>query len=177
DRLSWLGLALSAVAAGLFLLHPAAGALALALAGLCDTLDGLLARQAGMATPAGAFLDSVLDRYGEVLVMTGIWGSLIGRGQGVVLATLCILAALSGSLLVSYTRARGEGLGVACTEGWLQRSERLLVLIAAGLLDGLAPGQVLLAAVTLIALGSHLTAADRFRVIRRQLLTRDSGPG
>jgi CDP-diacylglycerol--glycerol-3-phosphate 3-phosphatidyltransferase len=98
-----------------------------------DALDGALARMTGMITRFGAFLDSTLDRWAEVLIYGAIvWLSLKTRqDQAVMLAT----AAMAVSLLVSYTRARAEGVGLKCKEGLFTRFERLAVLIAGLILD------------------------------------------
>jgi len=169
DQLSICGLVLSALAGGGFALFPPLGATLLLPAGFCDLLDGLLARRLGSAGRAGAFLDSVLDRYGEVFLTLGIWYRLHSVWPGPLAAGLVTLLFLSGSLLVSYTRARGEGLGVSCGEGLLQRPERLLLLGAAGLCDPLRPGTILFGALVLLALGTHLTALQRFFALRTRL--------
>lgn len=102
------------------------------LSGLCDFLDGRLARASGTASPRGAALDSVFDRYADGAVFIGL--SWFYRDSWVLLATL---GALLGSLIVPYIRARGEGLGVTFKNvGLMQRPERLLVL---GLSVALSP--------------------------------------
>lgn len=93
-----------------------------------DAVDGTLARMTGATTRFGAFLDSTLDRWAEVI----LYGALVwlflktNQDSGVLLAT----AAMATSLLVSYTRARAEGVGLTCKEGLLTRFERLVILIA-----------------------------------------------
>lgn len=170
DQISWAGLAASAASGLLFPLSPAAGGLFLLCAGLCDGLDGLVARSRGTASKAGAFLDSVLDRYGEIFVLLGIWGYLFRSGQALIPSTIAVFLAISGALLVSYTRARGEGLAVSCSSGLFQRGERILLLAMAGLLDILAPGAIMFMAVLGIAIGAHITAINRGRAIRARLL-------
>jgi CDP-diacylglycerol--glycerol-3-phosphate 3-phosphatidyltransferase len=103
-----------------------AGLLLVATLG-ADGLDGTLARMTGQSTRFGAFLDSTLDRWAEVLVYGAlVWYLLQSQqAQGVMLAT----AAMAFSLLVSYTRARAEGVGLPCKEGLFTRFERLAVLI------------------------------------------------
>jgi CDP-diacylglycerol--glycerol-3-phosphate 3-phosphatidyltransferase len=100
------------------------------IAGCCDMLDGALARLAKMVTPFGAFLDSTLDRVSEGAVLAAIAYLLASRGHAVD-AALVVLALL-GSLLVSYTRARAESLGLECKVGLMSRPERI-ILIALGL--------------------------------------------
>ena len=104
------------------------------LAGGLDLLDGILARLAKMATRFGAFLDSTADRISEGVVFAAIAYHFAHHGQPLD-AGVTVLA-LVGSLLVSYTRARAEGLGLECKVGIVTRAERV-VLIAFGLMFGL----------------------------------------
>lgn len=108
-----------AVAAGRFAL----GGWLYIFAGVCDFIDGKLARDLGRASPAGAALDSVLDRYAESVMFVGL--AWYYRDSWVLIA---VLAALVGSQMVSYIRARGEGLGLDVKVGIMQRPERLVVL-------------------------------------------------
>jgi phosphatidylglycerophosphate synthase len=108
----------------------------LIVSGLCDTLDGAVARAGAGETRLGAFLDSTLDRAGESAVYVGsAWRGLVlvrewaGPRWDVTLPVL----ALASSLLVSYVRARAEGLGAECRVGLMERTERLVLLIAAAL--------------------------------------------
>jgi CDP-diacylglycerol--glycerol-3-phosphate 3-phosphatidyltransferase len=154
NQLTILGLAISGLSALAFAADRQrwAGVL-LALAGACDILDGALARASGQVSPFGAFLDSVLDRYSDLLVLAGLivlFGRL-GRGADVV----ATLAALIGTVMVSYTRARAESIGVECKVGLMERGERLLVLIGGALVDLLVP------AVWLVAAGANATAVHR----------------
>jgi CDP-diacylglycerol--glycerol-3-phosphate 3-phosphatidyltransferase len=118
-----------------------------------DAVDGTLARLTGMTTRFGAFLDSTLDRWAEIaLYVALVWHYLhVSNDLGVMLA----VAALSSSLMVSYTRARAEGIGVACKEGILTRFERLLILIV-GLVFGLDDW-----ALGIIAILATFTAVQR----------------
>ena len=109
------------------------------LAGGLDLLDGVLARLAKMATRFGAFLDSTADRISEGVVFVAI----ASHGQSIE-AAVAVLALL-GSLLVSYTRARAEGLGLQCNVGIATRAERV-VLVALGLMFGLLPEAMYLVA-------------------------------
>ncbi len=121
-----------------------------------DAIDGTLARLMGNTTRFGAFLDSTLDRWAEVLVYGAlIWTFLqTHQDRGVMLAT----ASMSFSLLVSYTRARAEGVGLTCKEGLFTRFERLVVLIA-----GLILNQVVIA-LWIIAALAGFTALQRIWV-------------
>jgi len=91
------------------------------LAGILDSIDGRLARRTGLSSQSGAFLDSVLDRWGELVM--GIGFAWAVRDSW---ALLAVLVAIAGSLMVSYTRARGEGLGIVLSGGRMQRPERIV---------------------------------------------------
>jgi CDP-diacylglycerol--glycerol-3-phosphate 3-phosphatidyltransferase len=154
NQLSLCGLVASLGATlALGLDQPRLGGLTLALAGALDILDGAVARAAGQVSAFGAFLDSVLDRYSDLLVLGGVVLLFARRGQGAHL--LGTLLALVGTVMVSYTRARAESVGVECRVGVMERGERLLTLIAGALLDWLAP------AIWILAVGANLTAVHR----------------
>jgi CDP-diacylglycerol---glycerol-3-phosphate 3-phosphatidyltransferase len=144
------------IAAGWF---PASGLLLLA-ANALDMLDGAVARTSGQASPFGAFLDSTLDRYAEIVVFVGLvgWFASQGNWHGEVLSVL----ALAGSLMVSYTRARAEGLGLHGEVGLLPRPARLIAL-AAGLILAAVPALAwtLEAVVALLAVLTNVTAFQR----------------
>lgn len=153
-------------------------------AGLCDFFDGSVARRSGRATSGGAVLDSVLDRYSETSVLVGL--AWFYRGQWVLVP---VLAALTGSLLVPYVRARGEAIGAKMSDvGFMQRPERVLILGATVSLSPilealLAPSdphpihRLAVVGVALIALGTHLTAASRTRFLLRHLDPASAQPG
>jgi CDP-diacylglycerol--glycerol-3-phosphate 3-phosphatidyltransferase len=163
------GLVFSALAGLSYLVSPVlAGCLAL-IGGICDFSDGYWARTLGMESPQGAFLDSVLDRVGESFLLVGIWAYLNRDPRFATAGALLVFAALIGSFMVSYTRARGEGLAAPFKGGVFLREERLLVLVVGSLADPLAPGLILLLAVAVLALGATLTALYRFRGIYRRL--------
>jgi len=134
------------------------------LSGMVDVLDGRIARAQGIASPRGAFLDSTLDRFAEV----GAFVGLAAFYRDSVALTIIVTLAMGGSLLVSYTRARGESLGVVCKEGIMQRAERLLLVGLGGILDPIIsqqsnfdPGILLASALILVATGAVGTAAYR----------------
>ncbi len=131
------------------------------LAASLDLLDGVLARLAKLASRFGAFLDSTADRVSEGVVFAAIAYHFASRGQSVD-AALAVLALL-GSVLVSYTRARAEGLGLECKVGIMTRAERVL-LVAFGLISGLLPEAVYL----LVAL-TAFSAMQRIMHAFRQL--------
>jgi phosphatidylglycerophosphate synthase len=130
------------------------GALVL-ICGLLDTLDGKVARATNRVTRFGALYDSTLDRYAEVIAFFGMAFYFVAHQQLLVSVAICV--ALAGSLMVSYVRARAEGLGFECKVGLMQRPERL-VLVGAG---SLAHEYALIAAIFVIALLSNFTAGQR----------------
>lgn len=137
---------------------PLAGLLLIVTLGF-DAVDGALARMTGTVSRFGAFLDSTLDRWAEV----ALYGALIWRflAANDDLAVLLAVAAMAMSLMVSYTRARAEGIGVQCTEGFLTRFERLVILIA-----GMVLGPMVWA-LGLIAVLAGFTAVQRMWVTWR----------
>ncbi len=154
NQLTVLGLCCSALSAVAFAADRLRwGGLLLALAGALDILDGALARASGQVSPFGAFLDSVLDRYSDLLVLAGV--GLLFMRLGRTLDVVATMAALIGTVMVSYTRARAESVGVECKVGFMERGERLLTLIAGALADLLVP------AVWVVAVGANVTAAHR----------------
>jgi CDP-diacylglycerol--glycerol-3-phosphate 3-phosphatidyltransferase len=128
----------------------------LLISGICDVLDGALARERGQVTKFGAFVDSTFDRVSELFVFGAILLYYNDLGYSDTLL-LVILVAMGGSVLVSYARARIEGLGQTCTVGLLERPERLVLLIA-----GLLLGRIFLMLVLiLIAFGTVITVLQR----------------
>ena len=143
---------------------PRLGAVWLLLSGLLDILDGQVARGGGMVSKFGAFFDSTLDRIGEAILFAGIaiYFQTAPSQSVPVLGTLLTLAALTGSFLVSYTRARAEGLDVECRVGLAQRPERILGLGAPTLFFGAGPhGVLLLAIMGALAVLSWITVVQR----------------
>jgi len=123
-----------------------------------DALDGALARASGAVSVFGAFLDSFLDRYAEAAVYAGIL--IYYTGAGPAWGVGATFAAAIGSLMVSYARARAEGLGVACRAGLFARPERIAVIIV-GLVMGLV-----LPALVVLAVATNATAARRLLHVR-----------
>jgi CDP-diacylglycerol--glycerol-3-phosphate 3-phosphatidyltransferase len=152
--------------------HLEAGGWAIALAGVCDILDGRLARAQQLASPYGKFIDSTLDRFVEAFAFLGFAVYFRDEPLGALFAT----AGLGGSLLVSYAQARGETVGVSGSGGLMQRAERLVLTILGCLLDptvtramGWPEGSVLLWVLGLIAVGAMGTAIYRTAWIARRL--------
>ncbi|MBW1669676.1 MAG: CDP-alcohol phosphatidyltransferase family protein [Deltaproteobacteria bacterium] len=180
------GLVLSA-AAGLFFSQGSFfwAAWIVVLAGICDTLDGQIARENNKRSNFGAFFDSTLDRYGDMFFFIGLayffsGGKTFFLFQVVETKTgpspwtvLVIILAIAGSFMVSYTRARAEGLGVECKEGVMQRPERITLLVIGSLLGTVPVVGILLLKLTLIVLAvtSNLTAIYRIFFIRNSLQT------
>jgi CDP-diacylglycerol--glycerol-3-phosphate 3-phosphatidyltransferase len=142
-------------------------ALILIFGTLFDGLDGTLARATGKTSDFGAFLDSTMDRAGEAVIYAGIaaGAAMNGKTEVIGLATL----ALGTGSLVSYVRARGEGLGVCANIGIAQRAERAAVLIVGLLAGGLATPTWLTAALLIISVASAITVVQRIRFIRAGL--------
>jgi CDP-diacylglycerol--glycerol-3-phosphate 3-phosphatidyltransferase len=177
DFFNFAGLALGAASGALIGTgRLEAGGWAIALGGVADIMDGRIARARKLVSPYGTFIDSTLDRFVEVFALLGFVYLLRTFPSGPLLAA----AALAGSLLVSYTRARGESLGVTCKEGLMQRAERLVLLFLVCLLDrplaarfGWPPGTSALWVLGLIAAGTFVTAAHRTAWISRRLRAGD----
>ncbi len=157
--------------------HVTLGGWGVLLGGMADVLDGRVARARGIADRAGAFLDSTLDRFAEVGAFVGL--AVLLRSSSLTLALVVI--AMGGSLLVSYTRARGESQGVVCKLGVMQRAERLLLLGFGGLLDPTVSalwgdnsvGTLLVPILGLVAVGTVGTAIFRTVWIARALRASD----
>jgi CDP-diacylglycerol--glycerol-3-phosphate 3-phosphatidyltransferase len=146
------------------------GGALLLLSGVADTLDGQVARGGAMVTRFGAFYDSTLDRVGDGATFIGIGAFLLTApdvAYRVPAVIMCMIAIL-GSVLVSYARARAEGLGLDCKVGIAQRAERVLGLGVASLLAGAGRHALLLEAiVTVLALASIITVVQRFVYVYR----------
>ena len=146
------------------------GAVFLILAGICDVLDGDLARRLGRASSFGAFIDSLLDRVSEFAYYGGIL-MFIFRDRNDVPAyePVVILLALMGSVLTSYARARAEGLGIECKVGVMERPERI-ALLAIGLIAGY---KFLMAVMMLLAATTLITVVQRVRHVQKASSARD----
>jgi len=142
------------------------GAVIMLAAGICDILDGQVAREGRKETKFGALLDSTTDRYSEIFIYFGIGAYFIRMGDwgpsGVLFFALC------GSLMVSYVRARAEGLGEECKVGFMQRPERIVALA----LGGIVGRRSLIFALVLLAVTTNLTVLERLAYIRNKLKSR-----
>lgn len=129
------------------------GGVLVLVAGFLDMLDGAIARAKGMVTSYGAYLDSVLDRYADAAAMLGVAWYMYMHGNNI--AVLLSLISLVGSFLVSYARARAEGLGASCSHGLMERPERI-ILLAAGAMTG-----YMIPALWIMSILTHFTVIQR----------------
>src|ERR671914_680248 len=165
NAISLTGLALCLVAAGLiFADYYFLGGFAFILGSICDTLDGRYSRMSGKGTQFGAFLDSTLDRIEEGIVLTAV--AVIFSQAGNDAAVAAVVVAVLASLMVSYTRARAEALGVECKVGIADRAVRVVILSAGLLLAGL---ELFAPAVYVLAALSTITVFQRIWHVRREL--------
>jgi len=169
DQITIAGLVLSFGAAALAARGDFGPATVLLLVGaLCDVLDGSMARLSGRSSTFGAFLDSTIDRYAELALFLGYAVFFaVERDPALVGVSM---AAAAGSMLVSYTRARAEGLGLECKVGLMERPERLVVLIVA---TGGGP-LFLRPALWGLAVLTHFTALQRVWHVRGLLRRKTS---
>jgi CDP-diacylglycerol---glycerol-3-phosphate 3-phosphatidyltransferase len=140
------------------------GGLAFIAGSVCDTLDGRYSRMSGKGTPFGAFLDSTLDRVSEGVVLTAV--AVVFAEEGRNLGVAAVVVAVLASLMVSYTRARAEALGVECKVGIATRAIRVVILSAGILLADLG---VLEPAVYVLAGLSTFTVFQRIFHVRSEL--------
>jgi len=160
NHLTILGLGVSLLAALAFARgrEQLAGGL-LILSGLFDFFDGSLARLSGQVTPFGAFLDSVIDRYSDLVVLLGLLLLFIRAGKSS--EVLLTMAVLIGTVMVSYTKARAQSIGVTCEVGLMERPERQICLIAGALLN------ILTLVLWVLAVLVNVTAVQRIVYTRR----------
>jgi CDP-diacylglycerol--glycerol-3-phosphate 3-phosphatidyltransferase len=141
------------------------GGIILILGSLFDAVDGSIARLTNTSSKAGAALDSIMDRVGEIVVLTAVLAGKAGSEHDSLL--YIIPAAMGGSLLVSYVRARAEGLGIECEVGLFTRTERL-VLVISGIVFAAFWGTVVLVwSCAVVAAGSWFTALQRLLKVTR----------
>lgn len=165
DALTFTGLVVNigaayVIATGHFLL----GGVLILIAGLFDLLDGALARFVKQTRKFGAILDSTIDRISEAAIFCGllVWYMMEGNTLEVVL----VFAVLIGSFLVSYVRARAEGLGLECKIGLFTRAERVIVL-AIGLIVGQFVDLAVVIALWILAVFVYITVVQRLVHLRR----------
>lgn len=141
-------------------------------AGLFDMMDGRLARMGNMTSTFGALWDSTLDRYSELITLFGICVIFIKAGNMTI--GIITFLAMVGSVMVSYVRARAEGLGIECKVGFMQRPERVVVTALTAIISGLTCDETWLAGgMVLIAVLANITAFWRIAHCYKQLSKRD----
>jgi len=176
NAISMVGLLLNLAAAALVLEeYFFLGGVAFIVGSVMDTLDGRYARVSGKGTLFGAFLDSTLDRIEEGIVLTAVAAYFAERGEALQ-AAMCVVVVL-GSLMVSYTRARAEALGVECKVGIATRPVRV-VLLSIGLVFAKGAGvfdvELLAPAIYAMAVLTGITVFQRVWHVRKQLQAREA---
>ena len=143
------------------------GATVLTAGSLLDAVDGALARAQGGGTDFGSFLDSTLDRASEAILYIGIAVWFMYTLDDPILPVLAVIVALAGSFLVSYARARAEGIGLEASVGLAPRTERLVLIIAGIALAGLGYTAILISILFLVAALTTVTVIQRIRHVWR----------
>jgi CDP-diacylglycerol---glycerol-3-phosphate 3-phosphatidyltransferase len=143
------------------------GAVILTAGSLLDAVDGALARATGSGSTFGSFLDSTLDRAAEAVLYGGIAAYFLATSSAPTVPVLLALIALAGSFMVSYTRARAEGIGLSASVGVAPRMERLVLAVAGIGLAGLGFFIGLIAALAIVALLSVATTVQRIWHVHR----------
>src|SRR5215470_3330527 len=167
NAISLTGFALCVVAA-VFVLQGwwIAGGVAFIVGSVCDTLDGRYSRMSGKGSPFGAFLDSTLDRMEEGIVLAAVAKYFSSQGED--LAVAAVVVAVLASLMVSYTRARAEALGVECKVGIADRAVRVVIL-SAGLVFAEFWDDAITIAVYVLAAMAVITVLQRIFHVRKEL--------
>jgi len=161
NTMTLLGLAGNIIGAVLIALgHMTLGGIVVLIMGLIDTLDGTMARLRGMPSEFGAFVDSVTDRYSELVIFAGLLYYFLQKGDW--LSPMAIYIAASGAVLVSYVRARAASLGMDTKVGFLSRFERYLVLAPSLIFN------IPMVGIWIIAILANFTALQRIVDVRRQ---------
>jgi len=169
SAITWFGFLLTVGAAALIITgYLLVAGLVVLIAGFFDILDGALARRTNQVTRFGAVLDSTLDRLSEAVLLFGIL--VFYAGEQSIAGILLVGAALIGSPLVSYIRARAETLGLECQLGLFTRAERVIVL-ASGLLLSQIDDAFLFITLAIIVVLSFFTAGQRLVYVWRQTKT------
>jgi CDP-diacylglycerol--glycerol-3-phosphate 3-phosphatidyltransferase len=143
-----------------------AGAVILTAGSLLDAVDGALARATGGETAFGSFLDSTLDRAAEAILYMGVAAYYLG-GASPTWPVIAALLALGGSFMVSYARARAEGIGLTAAIGLAPRPERIVLIVAGLILAGLGMGVALVAVLWVIGVLTVATTAQRIWYVWR----------
>jgi len=152
-----------------------AGAIVLTAGSLLDAVDGALARATGVSTAFGSFLDSTLDRAAEAVLFGGVAAYYLSTATDPAGPVLLALLALAGSFMVSYTRARAEGIGLTASVGLAPRLERLVLIVAGIGLAGIGFEAGLIGALAIIAILSVATTVQRIWHVHRLSSARPGG--
>ncbi len=134
---------------------------------LTDMLDGAMARRLPRRSVFGAWLDSTCDRLADAAVFSGLLLWLVGEGDDLLLAGVALFCLVAGSL-VSYAKARAEGLGLRCDVGFAERAERLIIVLVAAGFSGLGVTWALPVGLWALAVASAVTVVQRLLEVRRQ---------
>ena len=146
------------------------GTIVITLFVFSDTVDGVMARMSGRSGKWGAYLDSTLDRVGDSAIFGGLVLWYAGSGDNFLMAGLALACLILGSV-VSYAKARAEGLGFSADVGIAERADRLVAVLATTGLVGIGLPEVVLAVVlALLAVASLITVVQRMLMVRRQAL-------
>lgn len=173
--ITWIGLFFTLVAANFFRLGSFfLGGLFMVVAGTCDVLDGRIARKTQKISKFGAFFDSTIDRYSDIVIFLGL---MVYFTQ--LYIHILIILAIAGSLLTSYVRARAGGLGIDCKVGLMQRPERITYIAGAAIFDGLfgwffkalfgVEHFLIIAILWFVAIISNFTVLQRIVYIKKKL--------
>jgi CDP-diacylglycerol--glycerol-3-phosphate 3-phosphatidyltransferase len=135
--------------------------LAIILSGLFDLFDGVVARKLGRATALGSFLDSVLDRYSDLLLLLAILIFYLKRGQSDIVVLTSFVG--MGTVLIPYIRAKAEALQVPCSTGLMERAERIILLSAGAIFQWMEP------VLWILAIFTHFTVFQRIYFVWKKL--------
>jgi phosphatidylinositol phosphate synthase len=170
NRVTVIGFAVVVVASVLIAVGQLlAGAAILVAGSLLDAVDGALARATGGGTPFGGFLDSTLDRAAEAILYAGLIVYFLRTDLDPIPPVVLALAALCGSFMVSYTRAKAEAIGVSASVGLAPRTERLVLIVAGIALAGLGLEIGLIGAIGIVAVLALATTVQRIWHVQREM--------
>ncbi len=159
--LTIIGFLITVIAALMIPRNIRLGGILILIGGIFDVLDGVVARARGKTTKFGAFLDSVLDRYSDAFLFLAIAWYFLNKGN--LMGIYLSLGALLGAFLISYTRARAEGLGNSCHAGLMERPERILLLAFATITGWLLP------ILWIMLILTHFTVLQRVYYVWKQI--------